>query len=148
MSLDLLKDFSALVLQRVAAQVRLPGEPATTSVQGTLAGPLWTDERPTTGRLLSLTNYSSYLLHCQNGSYGSAVQRLVLLQPPLSAERGRAATVAAGEQPQPGAADARASVHAVHRPATANSSDCWYNNYLLGAAARVCRSYRFMAALD
>lgn len=37
---DLLQDFHPLVLQHVAAQVRLPGEPTTTSVHGTLAGPL------------------------------------------------------------------------------------------------------------
>lgn len=82
------------------------------------------------------------------GSYGSAVQRLVLLQPPLSAERGRATAVAAGEEMQPGAADTWASVHAVHRPATANSSNRWYNIYLLGAAAPVRRSYRLVVALD
>lgn len=76
------------------------------------------------------------------------MQRLVLLQSPLSAERGRAATVAAGEELQPGAADTWASVHAVHRPTTANSSDRWYNIYLLRAAARVCRSYRLVADLD
>lgn len=79
---------------------------------------------------------SSYLLQGQNGSYGSAVQRLVLLQPPLSAERGRAATVSAGEEPQPGGADTWASVHAVHRPATSKSLD----RYLLIGGRRSCLS--------
>lgn len=53
------------------------------------------------------------------------MQRFVLLQPPLPAERGCAAAVAAGEELQPGAADTFASAYAVHRPSTASSSD-WF----------------------
>lgn len=65
------------------------------------------------------------------------MQRFVLLQPPLPAERGCAAAVAAGEELQPGAADTFASAYAVHRPSTGQLVRQVYNMYLLGAGARV-----------
>lgn len=155
MNSDLLKHFSSLVLQHVAPQVRLPGEPATTSVHGTLAWPLWTD-RPadTTVGFSPLTNFHIFYIF----TFASLPKKMTLTAPvcSVSCSFSLHSLLNAAAQPLwpqakscsrgPPTLGLPCTPFIVLHPRTRQTGGIL--STLLGAAARLCRSYRLVAALD